>query len=116
MPTASPAPASAVAEDPQAVVDEDLVALALGVEGQRVLEAGAAAAAHADPQARALERAPLAGQELLDLLGALVGEGDQRLAPVPSESNASRRIAPANLSPRMPSSEEIGRASCRERV
>src|SRR3954469_24495306 len=42
--------ARAVDQDAQAVVLEDLVAVTLRVEGQRVLEAGAAAAAHANAQ------------------------------------------------------------------
>ena len=70
--------ARAVDEDPQPVVLEHLVALALGVEGKRVLEAGAAAPAHADPQAGSLDLGTLTGQELLHLLGALFGEGDHR--------------------------------------
>jgi hypothetical protein len=60
------------------MVGEDLVAVALGVERERVLEARAAAAADADSQAGGLEAAALAGQELLDLLSALFGEGDER--------------------------------------
>ena len=58
----------------QAVVLEDLVAVALRVERERVLEAGAAAAADADAQAGGLHVGALGGEELLDLLGALVGE------------------------------------------
>ena len=58
------------------MVLEDLVAVALGVERERVLEAGAAAAAHADAQAGGLDVGALGRQELLDLLGALLGEGD----------------------------------------
>src|SRR3954451_3775319 len=88
-----------VDEDAQAVILEHLVAVALGVERERVLEAGAATAAHADAQAGGPDVGTLGGQELLDLLGALLGEGDQRSpAPAQSESNASRSVAAATLS------------------
>ena len=60
------------------MVHEHLVTVALGVEGKRILEARAAAAAHADPQAGRLDLGALAGQELLHLLGALFSEGDHR--------------------------------------
>jgi hypothetical protein len=58
------------------VVLEDLVAVALAVERERVLEARAAAAADAHAQARGSDVGALCGEELLDLLGALVGERD----------------------------------------
>ena len=57
---------------------EDLVAVTLGVERERVLEAGATAPADSDPQAGGLDLGTLTGQELLHLLGASVGEGDHR--------------------------------------
>src|SRR3954452_11340626 len=65
-----------VHEDPQAVVLEDRVAVALVVEGEVVLEAGAAAAAHADAQAGERQVGVLGLQELADLLGARLGEED----------------------------------------
>src|SRR5215217_31706 len=98
--------ARAVDQDPQAVVLEDLVAVALRVERERVLEAGAAAAAHADAQAGRLDVGALRVQELLDLLCTLVGERDQVVAPVLTESNASRSVAAARLSG-MPSTDEL---------
>jgi hypothetical protein len=58
------------------MVLEHLVALALGVERERVLEAGAATAPDAHAQTGSLDVGALGGEELLDLLGALVGEGD----------------------------------------
>jgi hypothetical protein len=58
------------------VILEDLVTVPLLVEREGVLEAGAAAAAHADPQAGRLRGILLAGQELRDLLGGNVGESD----------------------------------------
>ena len=58
------------------VVLEDRVAVALLVERQVVLEARAAATAHAHPQAGRLHVGVLAGEELAYLLGALVGDGD----------------------------------------
>src|SRR5262249_13709770 len=65
-----------VDEDAQAVVLEDLVSVTLRIEGQGVLEARATAAAHAHAQARGLDVRALRREELLDLRGALVGEGD----------------------------------------
>src|SRR3954471_10872347 len=65
-----------VDEDPQAVVLEDRVAFALVVEGEVVLEAGAAAAAHADPEAGEGQVGVLRIQELADLRGARLGEVD----------------------------------------
>ncbi len=53
------------------MVLEDVVAVALVVEGELVLEARAAAAAHADAQAGGRDVGALGGQELPDLLGAL---------------------------------------------
>jgi stress-induced morphogen len=88
------------------VVLEDLIAVTLRVEGERVLEAGAAAAAHADAQTGGLDVCALGGQELLDLLCALFGERDQVIAPVLTESNASRSVAAARLSS-MPSTDEL---------
>src|SRR4029079_6341721 len=85
--------ARGVDQDAQAVVLEDLVAVTLRVEGERVLEAGAAAAPHANAPAGCLDVGALAVQELLDLLCALLGERDQESAPMPPESNASRSVA-----------------------
>ena len=68
--------ARAVDEQADALVLEHGVAVALLVEGERVLEAGAASAAHADPQAGGLGDRRLRREELADLLGALVGESD----------------------------------------
>ena len=56
-----------VDEDAQAVVLEDRVAVALAVEGEVILEPGAAAAAHADPQAGEGQVGVLGLQELADL-------------------------------------------------
>ena len=84
--------ARTVDEQAQAVVLEDLVAVALRVERERVLEARAAAAAHADAEARCAHVGALGGEELLDLLGALVGEGDHVSVSV-GRSNASRSVA-----------------------
>ncbi len=56
-------------------LEDDVAVLAL-VEGQLVLEAGAAAALDADAQAGGLGDLLLTGQELLDLLGTAVGERD----------------------------------------
>ena len=76
------------------MVLEDLVAVALGVERERVLEAGAAAAAHADAQAGGGDVGALRGQELLDLLGALLGERDHgRILVSVGRSNASGSVA-----------------------
>ena len=47
------------------------------VEGERVLEAGAAAAADGDAQRLVLGALGLAAEQLADLLGGLVGEGDR---------------------------------------
>ena len=55
---------------------EDGVGVALLVEGELVLEARAAAAAHADPQAREGHVGVLRGEELAHLLGSLVGDRD----------------------------------------
>ena len=65
---------------------EDLVAVALGVEREGVLEAGATAAAHAHAQAGGAHVGALGSQELLDLLGALVSEGDHVFATPGSPS------------------------------
>src|SRR3954463_9255217 len=65
-----------VDEDPQAVVLEDRVAVALVVEGEVILEAGAAAAAHADAQAGDRQVGLLRLEEVADLLGAQLGEED----------------------------------------
>src|SRR3954470_6723556 len=88
--------ARTIDEQPQAVVLEDLVVVAPAVEGQGVLEAGAAAAADADAQSGGGHVRALRGQELLDLLGASVGEGDHVVGtPRVSDrrSNASRSVA-----------------------
>src|SRR3954454_6750961 len=58
----------AVDEDPQAVVDEDLVARALLVERERVLEARAAAATHAHAEAGRLDVSALGREKLLYFL------------------------------------------------
>ena len=68
--------ALAVDEDPQAVVLEDGVAVALLVEGELVLEARAAAARRRRADRRDYGFGALGRQELADLLGALLGEGD----------------------------------------
>ena len=68
--------ARAVHQQAQPVVLEDLVAGALGVEGQRVLKARAAAAPHTHAQAGGGRVGVLGVEKLLDLLGASVGEGD----------------------------------------
>src|SRR4051812_8134796 len=68
--------ARTVDEDPEPVVLEHLVVVALRVERQRVLEAGAATTADAHPQAGGLHVGALGRQELLYLLGALLGEAD----------------------------------------
>ena len=68
--------ARAVDQQADALVLEDGVAVALLVERQRVLEARAAAAAHADPQSGGLGDGRLRGEELADLLRALVSESD----------------------------------------
>src|SRR5215216_7941100 len=81
-----------VDEQAQPVVLEDRVTLALAVERQGVLEAGAAAAAHADAQPCGADVGALRGEELLDLLGALVGEGDHVSVSV-GRSNASGSVA-----------------------
>src|SRR3954466_13473645 len=65
-----------VDEDPQAVVLEDRVAVALVVEGEVILEAGAAAAAHADTQAGDRQVGLLRLEEVADLLGAQLREVD----------------------------------------
>ena len=57
---------------------EDVVVVLGAVEGQRVLEAGAAAAAHGDAQ-RLLVGALLAAQQSADLPGRLGGERDRVL-------------------------------------
>src|SRR3954465_486481 len=89
----------AVHQDPQTVVLEDLVARALLVEGERVLEARAPAAADAHTQAGRLHVGALGRQELLDLLGALFGEGDHvSYSRGGLPANTSRSVATATLS------------------
>src|SRR3954471_12297721 len=68
--------ARAVDEELQAMALEDHVAFALLVEGELILEPRAASTAHADPQAGRRRLFALAGEKLLDLLGALVAERD----------------------------------------
>jgi hypothetical protein len=70
-----------VDDDGDAVDLEDVV-LVLGlVEGERVLEAGATAAADGDAK-RLLGTLGLPAKQLADLLGGLVGEGDRGLGRV----------------------------------
>ena len=100
--------ARAVDEHAEAVVLEDLVAVALGVERERVLEAGAAAAAHADAQAGGLHVGALRRQELLDLLGAFLGEGDHvSYSSWSVGSNTSRSVAAATLYVRCRRTDEL---------
>ena len=68
--------ADLVDDDGDAVDLEDVVVVLGLVEGERVLEAGAAAAADGDAQ-RLVLGVGLAAQQLADLLGGLVGEGDR---------------------------------------
>ena len=63
--------ARAVDQQADALVLEDGVAVALLVERECILEAGAAATAHPDPESGGVGRAALGGEELADLLGAL---------------------------------------------
>src|SRR3954453_24192110 len=93
----------AVDEDAQAVVGEDLVAGAFLVEGQRVLEARAPAAADAHTETSGLHVGAMGRQEFLDLLGALFGEGDHvsySCGGLPA--NTSRSVAVATLPVRCP--------------
>src|SRR3954471_22076896 len=60
----------------QTVALEDHVAVALLVEGELILKARAAAAAHTDAQPGGCGRLALTGEKLLDLLGTLVREVD----------------------------------------
>ena len=53
------------------------------IEGERVLEAGAAAAANGDAQRLPL-RLGLTAEQLADLLGGLVGQGDRLCWESPS--------------------------------
>src|SRR4051794_3569867 len=68
--------ARAVDEELQAVALEDHVTVAVLVERELVLEARAASTPHADAQAGRRRSIALAGEKLLDLLGALVAERD----------------------------------------
>ena len=68
--------ADLVDDDGDAVDLEDVVVVLGAVEGERVLEAGAAAAANRDAQRLALG-VVLAAQQLADLLGRLAGERDR---------------------------------------
>src|SRR3954454_14205421 len=93
----------AVDENAQAVVLEDLVARTLLVEGERVLEPGAAATTHPHAEAGRLHVSALGRQELLHFLGALFGEGDHvsySCGGLPA--NTSRSVAAATLSVRCP--------------
>src|SRR3954468_16433785 len=101
----------AVHKDPQAVVGEDLVAGALLVEGERVLEARAAATAHADAQTGRLDVRALGGEELLDLLCALLGERDHVSYSRGVPANTSRSVAVATLSVRCPQPTSSSSAS-----
>ena len=69
--------ADLVDDDGDAVDLEDVVVVLGAVEGERVLEAGAAAAANGDAQGLALG-VVLAAEQLADLLDGLVAEGDRR--------------------------------------
>src|SRR3954465_6325979 len=92
-----------VDEDAEAVVLEDLVAVALRVERQRVLEARASAPPHAHAQPRRLRVGALGGEELMYLLGALFGERDHvsySCGGLPA--NTSRSVAAATLYVRCP--------------
>ena len=75
--------ADLVDDDGDAVDLEDVVVVLGAVEGERVLEARAAAAADGDAQRLALGIA-LTAQQLADLLGRLVGQGDRLLSESPS--------------------------------
>src|SRR6185436_18821975 len=70
------AEAGGVDEHLDALVVEDLVVVALLVEGERVLEPRAAAAAHADAQPGARRSSVHGLEKRLDLLGRDVGQGD----------------------------------------
>jgi monothiol glutaredoxin len=67
--------ADLVDDDRNAVVLEDVIVVARLVESERVLEARAPAAADSDPK-RLLGRIRLGRQQLVDLLGRLVGQDD----------------------------------------
>src|ERR687887_2481654 len=86
-----------VDEQTQAAVLEDRIAVALLVEGELILEARAAAAAHADAQAGTGEVQALRVEELADLLGALVGERDALGVVGDLGAHASVNIATATL-------------------
>ena len=64
------------------MVLEDGVPVAFGVESERILEARAAATAHAHAQARRLHVGALRRQEFLHLLCAVLGEADHVATPV----------------------------------
>ena len=83
---------------------EDLVAVALLVERERVLEARAAAAAHADAQAGRLDLGALGDEELADLLGALVGERDHRFSKY---SDRSAALPLSTMATSMATKEEL---------
>src|SRR3954452_8599765 len=66
----------AVDEQRDALVLEDLVAVAALIEGEDVLEARAAAAANADAKPGRADRRALRSEELADLVRADVAQGD----------------------------------------
>src|SRR5204862_7903024 len=68
--------AGAVDEQRDPVALEHLVVVAALVEGQLVLEAGAAATPNADPEAGHLGDPALLGQELANLLGTSFAQRD----------------------------------------
>ncbi len=70
--------ADLVDDDGDAVDLEDVVVVLGAIEGERVLEAGATAAANGDAKRLFLGLA-LAAEQLADLLGRLVGQGDRCL-------------------------------------
>ena len=70
--------ADLVDDDRDAVDLEDVVVVLGLVEGERVLEAGAAAAADGDAK-RLFAAIGLTAEQLADLLGGLVGQGDRCL-------------------------------------
>src|SRR5207253_11219025 len=68
--------AGSIDQQPDPLVLEHGVTIALLVERERVLEAGAASAADPDAQSGRFGDRRLAGQELADLLGTLIGKSD----------------------------------------
>src|ERR1044072_5205780 len=95
-----------VDEDLQAGVLEDLVAVALGVEREVVLKAGAAAALDAHAQAGRRDVGTLRRKELMDLLRALVRDGDHARV----SRRRFQRIAntPGSVAPRARGLGEFG--------